>query len=279
MRATVRALGFASLTVALTVLFLLLSGLGEQVRFVCRRWWCRGTCRLLNIKVVAHGQAWRDCPTIVVPNHVSYLDVVVLGSVLDATFTAKSEVDGWPFFGTIARISGTMFLKRHWREAKRQRDAIAARMLGGESFVLFAEGTSSNGLRVGRFKTSLLSCAEPGIVDRPVAAQGATLTYLRLADGTPITAENCDQYSWHSDMDFAPHLWDVLKRDGIEVVIDLHAAIPSHAVVSRKLLGPQLQTCVAERLRDRRQGPFERPPLMQRPRAGAADELAEPLAQ
>ncbi len=243
-----RGLAFVLVTSLLMVIHPVLIALGQGARHAARRFWSRYTCWLLGIRVRASGTICTDCPTLIVPNHVSYLDVVILGAFTDATFIAKSEVGGWPFFGYVARRVGTMFVKRHWRQALVQRNEIAARMIEGESFVLFAEGTSSNGLSTKPFKTSLLSVAEPWVMDRPVAAQGITLAYLRLADGRPYTAETCDLYAWYDNMDFLPHLWDVLKLPGIEVEVTFHEPVFSTAVTSRKVLGPELRSTIHNRL-------------------------------
>ena len=66
-------------------------------------------------------------------------------------------------------------------------------------------------------KTSLLSVAEPWVLDCPVAVQPVTLVYARLADGTPIGRGNCDLYAWHADAEFVPHLWGVLQLGGVEI--------------------------------------------------------------
>jgi 1-acyl-sn-glycerol-3-phosphate acyltransferase len=254
LRGVVRGVGFLAFTLALVAVYPVFKALGVGAQRRIRRAWCRGSCRILGLRVRAEGRPFADHPTLFVPNHVSYLDVIVLGSFVDALFIAKAEVDGWPLFGFIARMTGTMFIKRHWRQAKVQRDRIAAGMEGGESYVLFAEGTSSNGLAVGRsFKTSLLSVVEPGIVKgASTAAQAVTLSYLRLADGTPVTPENCDLHAWHSEMEFVPHLWEVLRRGGAEILVDFHEPVTSAGVASRKVLGPALKGAIAARLAERR---------------------------
>jgi lyso-ornithine lipid O-acyltransferase len=247
-RAAVRAALFLGLTCLLIVTYPLAIALGTRARHRVRRFWSRSTCRIMGVATEARGAPSTACPIVLVPNHVSYLDVVILGSLTDATFIAKAEIDGWPLFGFMARVTGTMFVERHWRRARAQRDAMAARMRAGESLVLFAEGTSSNGLAVKPFKTSLLSVAEPWVLDVPVAAQGVTLAYVSLADGTPFTAVNCDRYAWYDEMEFVPHLWDLLKLDGVRVVVEFHKPVPSSSVTSRKVLGPALRAAVAGRL-------------------------------
>ncbi len=248
-RAVVRATLFLAVTGGLLALYPLAVVLGRRARWLARRAWCRSVCRILNIRPRASGTPFSACPTMLVANHVSYVDILVLGSFTDATFIAKSEVEGWPLFGLIARLAGTMFIKRHWRQALVQRNAIAARMReGDESFILFAEGTSTNGLAVKPFKTSLLSVAEPWVMDRPVAVQGVTLAYTRLADGTPVSLANCDLYAWYADMPFMPHLLEVLRLPGLEVQVEFHEPVLSWSVPSRKPLGRSLRAEIAARL-------------------------------
>jgi 1-acyl-sn-glycerol-3-phosphate acyltransferase len=143
------------------------------------------------------GAACETLPTLFVANHVSYLDIPILGAVLEATFIAKTEVAGWPFFGHLARLTDTIFIRRHWRQALIQRNLLADRMGGGESLILFAEGTSGNGLEVLPLKSSLLSIAETGVVGRLIAVQPVALAHLRLADGTLIDRATCDHYAWY----------------------------------------------------------------------------------
>jgi 1-acyl-sn-glycerol-3-phosphate acyltransferase len=213
-----------------------------------RSLWCKGTAAVLGVRLSVEGRPFADCPTLFVANHVSYLDVLALGSALDGTFVAKDEIAGWALFGTLARVTGTLFVRRHWRQALIQRNALAARMRAGESFILFGEGTSSNGLGVLRFKTTLLGVAEPWVLDCPVAVQAVTLAYVRLADGTPFGPANCDRYAWHGDAVLVPHLLRLLHEDGIEVQLVLHEPVLSWSVQSRKVLGRQLQAQVAETL-------------------------------
>ena len=249
LRGVVRGIAFLVFTVVLLLLCAPTLPFGPRPMRPLRRLGCRGTCRLLGVRASCEGAPFQDCPTLLVANHVSYIDVAVLGSFVDATFIAKSEVAGWPLFGLLGRVTRTLFVRRHWRQALIQRNALAARLRLGESFVLFGEGTSTNGLAVRRLKTSLLSVAEPWILDCPVAVQAATLAYVRLADGTPFGPGNCDLYAWHSDAELAPHLWDVLQMPGVEVRLVLHQPVLCWSVQSRKALGRDLREEIERTLR------------------------------
>jgi len=252
LRAAGRLVGFALLTGGVLLAWLVTRPLGSLALRPLRRAWCRGVCGLLGIRLLVEGAPFRACPTLFVPNHVSYLDIPVLGALVDATFVAKSEVATWPLLGFLAKLTGTMFVRRHWRQAKLQRDALALRMAAGESFVLFAEGTSSDGLDVRPLKTSLLSVAEPGILERPIAVQPVVLAWRRLACGTPIDASNAALYAWWGDATLLPHLWRVLQLDGVEVAVRIGAPRLSWSVTSRKRLGAELRSTLRTGLAEAR---------------------------
>jgi lyso-ornithine lipid O-acyltransferase len=250
--------GFARATLFLTTTALLIPAylvcwrIGPRARFAVRRLWCRLVLLILGIHLVRKGDVFRACPTLYVANHSSYLDIVCLGGEVDGTFIAKSEVAGWPFFGHLARLTGTMFVRRHWRQALIQRNLLADRLRTGENFVLFGEGTSTNGLDVKPFKTSLLSVAEPWVMDQPIAVQPVTVVYLRLRDGRPIDASNTDLYAWWGSAEMLGHLWRMMKQPGVVVEVHFGTPVLSWAVTSRKVLGRELQAQVRHHLRTRR---------------------------
>ena len=93
-------------------------------------------------------------------------------------------------------------------------------------------------------KTSLLSVAEPWIIDRPIAVQPVTLAYRRLADGTPITLSQLRRYAWFGDALLVPHLWAMLHDDGCVVEVVFGEPVMSWAVASRKCLGPAMRDSI-----------------------------------
>ncbi|MGD9508596.1 MAG: lysophospholipid acyltransferase family protein [Geminicoccaceae bacterium] len=241
LRGALRGFLFLALTAVLLLAYLPAIVLGKRATLAMRRRWCRISTWIVGARVAVAGRPFVACPTLYVANHVSYLDILVLGAVLDGTFIAKSEIASWPLFGLLGRLTRTLFIRRHWRSALIQRNALAARMRLGESFILFGEGTSSNGLGVLPIKTSLLSVAEPWILDCPVAVQPVTLVFARMADGLPIGRENCDLYAWHSDSEFLPHLWNTLQHPGLEIRVVMGDPVLSWSVQNRKVLGRELR--------------------------------------
>jgi len=142
---------------------------------------------------------------LLVCNHLSYLDVIVLAAQARTMFVAKREVKGWPIFGLFARMAGTIFVDRERRRDVNQRAGeIEAALDGGALVVLFPEGTSSDGSTVLPFKSSLLEPATAGT--HPVSA--GCLAY-ELDDGAPG-----EDVCYWKDMTLAPHLIKLLSKSG-----------------------------------------------------------------
>ena len=246
--AILRALAFLVVTLTLLPLFAAAGLFGRSARQLIRKLWAQFCLRLLGLEVRYRGLPMQACATLLVSNHVSYLDIVLLAARTDATFIAKAEVARWPLFGTIGRAAGTLFIRRRWRDALVQRNTLAARLRAGESFILFAEGTSSDGLGVLPLKTSLLSVAEPWVLDRPIAVQPVTLAYRQLRSGQPITVRNCRRYAWCGDDALLPHLWALLHDDGCLIEVVFGQPVISWAVGNRKRLGRELRCTIAAEL-------------------------------
>lgn len=172
------------------------------------RGWARGCTRLLGVRVAVHGPV-PQAPYYLVCNHLSYLDIVVLMSVVPATFVAKSEVARWPFLGRLARGANTIFIHRGQRsDVVRVNQEIAAILEGGGGILVFPEGTSSRGTEVLPFRSSLL---DPAVrIGHPVAF--ASLAY-QTPEGWPAASESV---CWWGDMTFPGHFYGLLQLPRVE---------------------------------------------------------------
>jgi len=139
---------------------------------------------VLQVRLHVRGAPRERTPTLIVANHVSWLDMYVLNAVAGARFVAKSEVRGWPFFGTIATRFDTFFIVRgSYRDAARMRTAVARALGLGERVAVFPEGTTTDGTTVGRFFPALFQAA----IDARARVQPVALRY-RDAHGRPSAA-------------------------------------------------------------------------------------------
>lgn len=174
--------------------------------------------------------------TLLVANHMSWFDIVVIGSLTRLSFIAKSEVKSWPLFGQLARLQNTVFVDRRiGRHALAEKNTIAARLADGDTIVLFAEGTSSDGLRVLPFKSTLFSAVE-GVAGVPV--QGMSMAYTRLHD-IAMGRRQRMAYGWIGEMTLLPHFFFILGGPPLTVEVVFHPSVTA-AQMSRKQLADDL---------------------------------------
>lgn len=199
-------------------------------------------CRLFGINVCVVGKPIQDRGVLMVANHTSYFDILILSAAAKVSFVAKSEVANWPFFGLLAKLQDTVFIERARRsQAGQSRDAIAERLKRGDALVLFPEGTSDDGNRVLPFKSALMGAAEldvePHADGRPARApvQPVSVAYVGL-HGIPMGRELRPLFAWYGDMELVPHLWEALKAGPLDVVVEFHAPLSIDAASSRKAL-------------------------------------------
>jgi lyso-ornithine lipid O-acyltransferase len=244
--AAVRALALLAWTGILLVPCLSLRVLAGRAPRSLVRSWHRGCCVIAGLRVRVHGAPATVGPILFVANHVSYLDIVILGSLVDAGFVAKAEVARWPLIGQIARIGRTIFVERRTTRSAGQRDRIAERLAAGDSLILFAEGTSSDGGRVLPFKSALFAAAEePGRRGAAIKVQPVTIAYARLRCGLPLDYALRPLYAWYGDMELAPHLWAVLGLPGAVIEVRFHAPVAASDFGSRKALAQHAEREVA----------------------------------
>jgi 1-acyl-sn-glycerol-3-phosphate acyltransferase len=113
---------------------------------------------LFGVRVEVRGAApARGAATLVLANHVSWLDIPVMAALTPLSFVAKQEIAGWPVFGWLARLQRCIFLDRTRKAATAEVNAVmAGRLAEGDAIVLFPEGTTGDGNRLLTFKSSLV---------------------------------------------------------------------------------------------------------------------------
>jgi 1-acyl-sn-glycerol-3-phosphate acyltransferase len=170
-----------------------------------------------------------------VSNHISWLDIPVLGSRIRGSFVAKAEVEGMGFVGHLADLQDTIYVDRARRHrAGEQAGEIQARLGQGANVILFPEGTSNDGVHVLPFKTSLFSVVEGDALET-VRIQPLTLAYTRL-NGLPLTRQRLLDIAWIGDMELGPHAFDLMKLGRIEARILCHEAVQRKDFADRKAL-------------------------------------------
>jgi 1-acyl-sn-glycerol-3-phosphate acyltransferase len=200
--------------------------------------------RIFGMHVAVTGRFSDAHPTLFVSNHVSYLDIMVLGSLIGGSFVAKAEIASWPLFGWLARLQRTVFVDRQRASTAIQGELIRKRLSAGDNLILFPEGTSSDGNRTLRFKSALLGGADLTVDGRPLAVQPVSVVYARL-DGIPIGRAFRPFFAWYGDMMLATHMWRMAGLGTTTVAVHFHPPLTVAECGSRKALTHAAQAAVA----------------------------------
>ncbi len=205
-------------------------------RMLVFRSWSACVLPVLGVSVQIEGSPPKP-PFLLVSNHLSYLDIPVIGRYVGAIFVAKSEIAGWPGIGLMCRSINTIFIDRtSRRDLARVMGEIERELGHGMGIVLFPEGTSSKGASILPFRPSLLET--PARSDTPVSF--ATLSYHTPEGEPPAHLSVC----WWGGMDFSPHALQFAQLRRIDAKLKFgHERIHD---VDRKELGRKLRQAMLE---------------------------------
>lgn len=218
-----KALRFAYRVLALTLVLLfallmllnisLLGYLGKKTlmpyKQKCTQRFMQLLCFVLPVQVKQTGKL-PSLPMLWVSNHISWLDVMVIGQLQPLSFLSKDEVRNWPLFGWLAQGSGTLFIQRGQGQQNNITAQIAEYLDKSYSLALFPEGTSTDGEQVKKFYSRLLAAS----IETMVPVQPVALTYMREGKRDTITP-------YIGDDVFANHLLRLLWNDPFIVHVQL----------------------------------------------------------
>ena len=199
---------------------------------------CRATFPILSMGYAVHGTPMTH-PGAIVANHTSWIDIFALNAAQPLYFVAKSEVAGWALIGWLARATGTVFIARKGSEAKAQQALFEDRLRAGHRLAFFPEGTSTDGLRLLPFKSTLFAAFYTHGLDHIMQIQPVSLRYHAPSGRDPRF------YGWFGGMDFASHLLQVLAlaRPG-RVEVTFHTPISVEAAADRKHLAAASEAAI-----------------------------------
>jgi 1-acyl-sn-glycerol-3-phosphate acyltransferase len=206
--------------------------------------WASRVLRILEIEVHCNQGPDANFAGLVVSNHLSWLDILVIQSLLPGVFVAKSEVRHWPLIGTMARACETIFVDRaSARSAHAMVDSSVAAFAQGYSVVAFPEGTSSDGLDVGNFHANIFEAA----IRTRTPVQTLSLQYVDAASGQPNQAAH-----FTGDTTLLSSLRKVLARSNIKTQVHVGERIPTVGH-SRRSLSHHAHRTIRTQLRSRPQ--------------------------
>lgn len=208
----------------------------------------RAFCALVGIRIHEIGTRTSDTPVLILSNHVSWLDICIIGARAPVVFVAKSEVAKWPVFGWLAKLQRTIFIERE----RRQKTGAAAqeigdRMLSGDAVVLFAEGTSSDGMRVLPFRSALIGSVHHALGEsthhKQITVQPMSLAYVGFG-GLPVGRAFRENVAWYGDIDLIPHFIGILASGAIDVTVSWGEAVAYDMSADRKKIAREAEQAV-----------------------------------
>lgn len=205
----------------------------------------------LGLKVRKIGNPATDKPTLLVSNHISWLDIPAIGSLVPLSFVAKAEVGRWPIVGFLASLQKTIFVDRQRKtDTGRVADEMGARMSDGRAVVLFAEGTSDVGLHVLPFRSALVGATQAAMKDdtiKDMYIQPMAIAYTHL-NGLPISSAERSKIAWVGDMGIEDNIVDILNSGTKSVAVMFGEPILVKKDDDRKLVTKQAENAVREML-------------------------------
>jgi 1-acyl-sn-glycerol-3-phosphate acyltransferase len=193
--------------------------------FIFPRWWQAATCAIFGIKVRMHGTPYTAKQTLYISNHISYIDIPTLGSIVKGVFIARADLAQWPVFGFLGKLQQTAFISRDKKNARAEKENLERLIREGKNLILFAEGTSTNGTAVVPFKSSLFALVfDDNGHARSIMVQPVTIAVASV-NGQPVEhgpGPLRDTYTWHGDMTLGPHIMQLARGNGAVVDITFH---------------------------------------------------------
>jgi len=204
-----------------------------------------GILFIIGIRLRITGCLEKIRPLLLVTNHLSYLDICVLGVAAPVRFAPKSEIAAWPIVGRICRVCDAIFIDRRPEKIKEMTGAVQAVLGRGELVCLFPEGTTGNGLHLLPFKSGFFSLAEEKIDGRELTVQPAAIIYTRIRR-LPIDTTQWPLIAWYGDMELFPHLWRLLKMGSINAELVFLPPVTASQCGDRKQLASYCHQAIAE---------------------------------
>lgn len=200
----------------------------------------KGIVFLCGVRVKVIGEPSAGRPLLLMSNHLSYLDIPVLASVVDGRFVAKNDIARWPVIGWICKITGVVFIDRRPSKIEAGQRAVQEILDKGDIVMLFPEATTGDGKRLLSFKPAFFELAQDAVI-QPVA-----IAYRKIR-GLPIDYGQWPLIAWYGDMMLLPHLWKLLSLGRIDVEVHFLPPVASDGK-SRKILASQVHKEVSSAL-------------------------------
>ena len=207
-------------------------------------------CAVIGIRIHEVGERSKTAPLLILSKHASWLDILVIGAKTPVVFVAKSEIAKWLLFGWLAKMQRTIFVERERRQSTgATAREIGDRMVSGDAVVLFAEGTSSDGIRVLPFRSALVGSVHHALGESThhdkVMVQPMSLAYVGFG-GLPVGRALHERIAWYGDVDLVPHLVGILTSGAIDVTVTWGEAVAYDMSADRKQIARHAENAVRQ---------------------------------
>jgi len=249
-------LGYVVSAIAFTTLFLYpwlaaarLFGYRHGLRLVPKVYHCIVRA-LLGMRISIQGAPSSRRPLLLVANHTSWLDIVVISSFVPAIFVAKQEVEGWPIFGWLAQLQRSIFVNRDRRQLiDTTISLVADALVAGEIVAIFPEGTSTDGTDVFPFRSALIGAARETLRKAEhlsaIFVQPLSIAYVGANRRLAVWARE-------DEIPIDQHVLQVIGMRRIEVTLKWGDPIPADIRSDRMVLAKQLEEAIRQSIAQRR---------------------------
>ena len=248
LKGLLRLLVFLPLTIFLVIIFLIFKAILKPLNlnypvFLIRKSWSVLILRLFGLKLKVIGKQSYNS-TIFVSNHISWTDILVIQSVLDIIFVAKSDVKKMPGLGFLAGIANTVFIDRNPQKISKDSLILKKKIEKGELICFFPEGTSTDGLRVLKFKSGFFQLLFDGIYNQN--------KYIKKVQPLSIYYKvhnknlSKDFYGWWGSMSIISHITKILCLSSGSVELKFHDSLNSEEFNDRKEIALAAENIIAK---------------------------------
>ena len=248
LKGLLRLLVFLPLTIFLVIIFLIFKAILKPLNlnypvFLIRKSWSVLILRLFGLKLKVIGKQSYNS-TIFVSNHISWTDILVIQSVLDIIFVAKSDVKKMPGLGFLAGIANTVFIDRNPQKISKDSLILKKKIEKGELICFFPEGTSTDGLRVLKFKSGFFQLLFDGIYNQN--------EYIKKVQPLSIYYKvhnknlSKDFYGWWGSMSIIAHITKILCLSSGSVELKFHDSLNSEEFNDRKEIALAAENTIAK---------------------------------
>lgn len=211
----------------------------DRLRARLAKYYYRVVGVIFGLKISVQGRVASERPLLLVSNHTTYLDILVLGGLVELAFTPKSEIRDWPVIGFFCILADCVFIERRPAYMQQAAKEMRAKLQRGKVLCIFGEGTTTDGIHLKPFKSGFFSLA----IEEHLPVQPVSLAYTHLGNRM-IARDKREEVAWVGEATLVDHLWHILSMPNVRVYVTLHPAIAADTHTDRKLLSSACEKAV-----------------------------------